>query len=376
VLEVQELVKFYGGASGRRARQNADSGARVLAVDGVSFDVRPGELFTLLGPSGCGKTTTLRSIAGLETPDGGLISVADRAVFDSTQRVNVAVNRRALGMVFQSYAIWPHMTVFQNVAFPLQVGPRSKRMNKAKVGDRVAQTLEVTGLSAYASRPATNLSGGQQQRLALARAMVTRPALMLLDEPLSNLDAKLRESMRIELQRLQRELGLTSVYVTHDQTEALVLSSRIAVMSEGKVMQVGTPDEIYRNPANQFVAEFVGVANFIKAVVVERSGPETRLDTDEGPIWVASEVDHPAGTRLLVSIRPESMTLNAGEARAGRNAMSGVVSSRSFHGDSTQYVVNVGEHQFKVRCDARLGVGVDDKVELSFEPEGATVVPL
>ena len=388
VLEVSDLIKFYG--SGKSALSRSDKGdeasaraavdvtttPRVLAVDGVTFDVREGELFTLLGPSGCGKTTTLRSVAGLETPDAGRIAVGGQAVYDGAAGIDVPVNRRGLGMVFQSYAIWPHMSVFDNAAFPLRVGPRRRRPSKAQVRERVERTLEVTGLLPYAARPATNLSGGQQQRLALARAMVTEPSLMLLDEPLSNLDAKLRDSMRAELQRLQRDLGLTSVYVTHDQVEALVMSSRIAVMSEGKVMQIGTPDEIYRKPANQFVAEFVGVANFVHAVVRDRSGGELQLSTDHGAIWVSSDEAHPAGTQLLVSIRPEAMRLHPdGDAGQEANQMVGTVLSRAFHGDTMQYVVGVGTGEFKVRCSANLLVDLEAKVALSFRPGEATVVP-
>src|SRR5688572_4752634 len=241
-------------------------GEPVKAAEDVTFTVPEGRLFTLLGPSGCGKTTTLRSIAGLERPRTGEISVAGKVVYSSSKRVFVAPNRRGFGMVFQSYAIWPHMNVFQNVAFPLEVGDR--RYSRGQVRESVMRVLSAVQLDHLADREATKLSGGQQQRLALARALVMEPALLLLDEPLSNLDAKLREKMRFELKRLQRELRITTVYVTHDQSEALALSHQIAVMHEGRIQQIGTPREVYESPANPFVADFVGNSNFIEGYVV------------------------------------------------------------------------------------------------------------
>src|SRR5688572_14008521 len=241
-----------------------EKGQVVKAAQDVSFTVDEGRLFTLLGPSGCGKTTTLRSIAGLERPRAGEIYVNDRVVYSSARNVFVAPNRRGFGMVFQSYAIWPHMNVFQNSAFPLEVGEKS--YSRKDMRDKVMRVLRAVQLDHLADREATKLSGGQQQRLALARALVMEPALLLLDEPLSNLDAKLRERMRFELKRLQRELRITTVYVTHDQSEALALSHAIAVMSEGRIQQIGTAREIYERPVNAFVADFVGTTNFVEGV--------------------------------------------------------------------------------------------------------------
>ncbi len=254
-----------------------ERGRIVNAARDVSFEVPVGRLFTLLGPSGCGKTATLRSIAGLERPKSGHIEVDGVVVYASANRIFVAPNKRNFGMVFQSYAIWPHMNVFQNAAFPLEVG-RARR-SRHEIREKVMRVLDTVGLEALAEREATGLSGGQQQRLALARALVMEPALLLLDEPLSNLYAKLRERMRFELKRLQHELKLTTVYVTHDQCEALALSHEIAVMNQGRIVQIGTPRDIYERPCNKFVADFVGTTNFIEGTVIaaENGGDEYRV---------------------------------------------------------------------------------------------------
>src|SRR5438067_7033773 len=262
VLIVKELYTVYA----------SDRGPPVRAVQNVSFEVPEGKLFTLLGPSGCGKTTTLRSIAGLEKPTAGEIEVGARVVYSSDRGIFVAPNKRNFGMVFQSYAIWPHMNVFQNVAFPLEV----RKLGKRDIREKVMRVLQAVQLDHLVDREATKLSGGQQQRLALARALVVEPQLLLLDEPLSNLDAKLRDRMRTELKRLQRELNLTTIYVTHDQSEALALSHEIAVMNEGRVVQIGTPREIYETPKNQFVADFVGSTNFIGGTVTSVDGGSGR----------------------------------------------------------------------------------------------------
>ena len=231
---------------------------RLHAVAAVDLDIAAGEFFTLLGPSGCGKTTLLRMIAGLERPDAGYIDIGGRRVFDAGQGIDVAAASRGLGMVFQSYTVWPHMTVFENVAFALGTRPWRSRLRPAEVSARVLATLEAVALGGIESRRASDLSGGQKQRLALARALVAEPKLILLDEPMSSLDAKLREHLRRELKALQESLGLTFVFVTHDQGEALAMSHRVAVMRAGRIEQIGTPREIYRAPANAFVAEFIG----------------------------------------------------------------------------------------------------------------------
>src|ERR671935_2217971 len=289
-----------------------DRGEIVRAAQDVTFTVEEGRLFTLLGPSGCGKTTTLRSIAGLERPRAGEISVNGRVVFSSANGVFVAPNRRGFGMVFQSYAIWPHMTVFQNAAFPLEVGDR--KVTRSQIRDHVMRVLTAVQLDDLADREATKLSGGQQQRLALARALVMEPLLLLLDEPLSNLDAKLRERMRFELKRLQRELGITGVYVTHDQVEALAMSNRVAVMRDGKIEQIGAPRDVYERPRSRFVADFIGTSNFIDGVVEAREGETYRVKTDDGELRVPAESEFAPGAPVVVAARPEHVGLAKGGA--------------------------------------------------------------
>lgn len=297
----------------------------------------------------------------------------------ATPPVDVAVNRRGLGMVFQSYAIWPHMTVFDNVAFPLQVRRREVTPTpKAEIADRVRRVLEVMELGDYIGRRAIKLSGGQQQRLALARALVTRPPLLLLDEALSNLDAKLRETLRFELKRLQRELGITSVYVTHDQTEALAPSSKIAVMQDGKVRQVGRPRDVYERPESRFVAEFIGSSNFLPGTVVSAAAGELTVATGPGRLALRSELSLPAGTDVIVSIRPESVALRpaaAGETpRPGE--WSGEVVSRAFLGDSIDHVVRVGDAEVRARGNPAVSVEPGRPVLLELERERLALVPV
>ncbi len=380
MLTIEGLRKSYVAGSRSRALrlQRSRAGEQSeFAVDGVSFEVQEGALFTLLGPSGCGKTTTLRSVAGLERPDAGVIRLRDTVLFDGSRRVNVPANKRGLGMVFQSYAIWPHMSVFSNVSFPLEVVPRRQRLGRTEIGRRVRRVLEAVGLAELADRQATKLSGGQQQRLALARALVTEPQLLLLDEPLSNLDAKLREAMRFELKRLQRELGLTAVYVTHDQAEALVLSSRIAVMRAGRIVQTGRPREVYTRPNSQFVAEFVGVTNFVQGTTARVSEGRTRIETSEGALWSSDGTGLPAGTEVLMSVRPESLDISTDpRAPAARNEWRGSVLTRAFLGDSTDHVVGVGKYKLRVRSNPTVSIEPGREVYLRVAPENVVIVPL
>jgi iron(III) transport system ATP-binding protein len=345
-----------------------DRGEVVRAAQDVTFTVPEGRLFTLLGPSGCGKTTTLRSIAGLERPKAGEITVNGRVVYSSANGVFVAPNRRGFGMVFQSYAIWPHMTVFQNAAFPLEVG--DKRYSRQQIRDNVMRVLTAVQLDQFADREATKLSGGQQQRLALARALVMEPALLLLDEPLSNLDAKLREKMRFELKRLQRELKITTVYVTHDQSEALALSHEIAVMHDGRVQQIGTPRDIYERPANQFVADFVGSTNFIDGHIV---APDL-VHTELGDIKVAAH-DLPSDQRVAVSMRPEDVQLTE-QRPAGDNVWQGRVEQKVFLGEAVDFQVSVGARMLLSRQHPTLRTPLGDPIFVQVNPEKCVVLKL
>jgi iron(III) transport system ATP-binding protein len=330
----------------------------VLAVDGVSFAVARGELLTLLGPSGCGKTTTLRAIAGLEQPCGGSIVLDGETVYSATARRNLATEKRGVSMVFQSYAIWPHMTVFENVAYGLRV----RKLPRAEIDRQVERALTLVQMTAFAGRPASRLSGGQQQRVAVARAIAFSPNVVLFDEPLSNLDAKLRAEMRVELRELQHRLSFTSVYVTHDQEEALAISDRVIVMNVGVIEQIGSPEQIYNRPRSRFVADFVGSANIIKGKL---SG-DGLFATDGGVTLKATSAHKPHGKESEVAIRTAYIDL---EARPGDNHVPGTVRQRLFHGDFVQYVIDSALGSLSVR---RPPVNLLDEgaaVTLSFSPE-------
>ena len=345
-----------------------ERGEIVKAAQDVTFNVPEGQLFTLLGPSGCGKTTTLRSIAGLERPRVGEILVKDRVVYSSSKNVFVPPNRRGFGMVFQSYAIWPHMTVFENAAFPLQVG--DKKYSRDQVREKVMRVLAATQLEAFADRDATKLSGGQQQRLALARALVMEPQLLLLDEPLSNLDAKLREKMRFELKRLQRDLGITTIYVTHDQSEALALSHEIAVMSEGRIQQIGSPRAIYERPINSFVADFVGSTNFLDGSVLGPDGAEGRyrVRTEIGDLTVLATEPLRADDKVLLSVRPEDVELQ--EAKPdGQNVREARVDQKVFLGECVDFQVKLGERTLLSRRHPSLRTPIGHSIFVNLDPE-------
>ena len=339
-----------------------ERGEVVRAAQDVSFEVPEGKLFTLLGPSGCGKTTTLRSIAGLERPRSGEISVGDRIVYSGARGIFVAPNRRGFGMVFQSYAIWPHMNVFQNAAFPLEVG--AKRYGRGEIRDKVMRVLAAVQLDSLAEREATKLSGGQQQRLALARALAMEPQLLLLDEPLSNLDAKLRELMRFELKRLQRELKITTVYVTHDQSEALALSHSIAVMNEGRIQQIGPPRDIYEKPRNRFVADFVGTTNFIEGEARARG----RVRTAFGDVEVGGGEELREGERTLLSVRPEDVELSESRPE-GANVWQGRVDQKVFLGEFVDFQVRLGERLLLSRRHPSLRTPIGDPIWVKVHPE-------
>ena len=346
-----------------------EHGEIVRAAQDVTFTVPEGKLFTLLGPSGCGKTTTLRSIAGLERPRVGEIAVNDRVVYSSSKGIFVTPNRRGFGMVFQSYAIWPHMTVFKNAAFPLEVG--EKKYSRQELRDKVMRVLAATQLDHLADREATKLSGGQQQRLALARALVMEPQLLLLDEPLSNLDAKLREKMRFELKRLQRELRITTIYVTHDQSEALALSHEIAVMSEGRIQQIGSPRDIYERPKSPFVADFVGSTNFLDGSVLGPDGSDRRyrVRTEIGEVSVLASETLRENDKVLVSVRPEDVALTEAKPQASSNAWQGKVDQKVFLGEVVDFQVKLGERVLLSRQHPSLRTPIGNPIYVHLDPE-------
>ncbi|HEX7298521.1 MAG TPA: ABC transporter ATP-binding protein [Solirubrobacteraceae bacterium] len=368
MLKVDHLIKSFP------SRHRDED--RVRAVNDVSLDVEDGQFFTMLGPSGCGKTTTLRCVAGLETPDAGEIAVGERVLFSSSQKIKAPANERGLGMVFQSYAIWPHMNVYKNVAFPLEVLPRGKRLAKRDLRERVERVLAVVKLDHLANRQATDLSGGQQQRLALARALVMEPPLLLLDEPLSNLDAKLREDMRFELKRLQRELGITAVYVTHDQSEALAMSNMVAVMKEGEVQQLGRPREIYEHPRTRFVADFIGTSNFIDGVIERSEGERYLVETAYGKLAATSGADFAPGTKVVVAARPEQIEIEPGQANGSvPNEWYGTVGTRAFVGESVDHVVTVGDSEIRVRSNPSVSISQGTGVVLTFREDACSLIP-
>ncbi len=336
----------------------------VEAVRGVSFSIEEGAFLSLLGPSGCGKTTTLRSIAGLERPDAGTVTVAGKVLFDAAAGTDVSASERRLGMVFQSYAIWPHMTVRENVAVPLAAAPRRRRPPQAEAARRVERALEVVRLADLGERRATDLSGGQQQRLALARALALEPPLLLLAEPLSNLDARLREEVRAELQRIQREVGVTTLYVTHDQGEALALSDVVAVMRAGEIEQLGTPREVYARPASPFVASFVGAANLVPGEVLGRENGHVAIGTGQGALLVPQRDGAPEEPRrrVQVVVRPEHVVLRA-DANGG---WQGRIVSSSFLGDAVEHVVAVGDLTLRARGAAHDSLEPGAQVSVAF----------
>ena len=339
------------------------------AIDGVSFAVPAGEIVVLLGPSGCGKTTTLRCVAGLEHPTGGEISIAGRLVSSPERGILVPPRLRDLGMVFQSYAVWPHMTVRQNVVYPL----RHRKIGRAEANRKVDDVLKLVGLSEYADRPVVALSGGQMQRVALARSIVYRPQLLLLDEPLSNLDAKLRLRLRDDLRLILKQTGMTALYVTHDQAEAVVLGDRIGVMRDGKLLQIGTPDQIYNRPADLFVANFTGATNELTGTLVERNGEFGLVDFGEGRRGEAALLHAiEPGAKVRVALRPENIGIGKqdGGKQNGANIFPARVLDRRYQGTQTVYDIDLFGRRLEVLelgTAARHQVGVETQVSLPRE---------
>jgi iron(III) transport system ATP-binding protein len=355
LLEFSNVVKRYG---------------ETTVVDGITFSVAPGEFFTLLGPSGCGKTTTLRLLAGLETPDAGEITLQGRTLAAPARNILVPIDKRNMGMVFQSYAIWPHLTVFENVAFPLRVRGESR----ATIRKRVLEALEVVGLTGFADRGSTELSGGQQQRVALARAIVYTPALLLLDEPLSNLDVKLREQMREELHALHKRLNLAVVYVTHDQAEALALSDRIAVVNQGKLEQVGSPAELYEHPHTRFVGDFLGRTIILKGTMHKDAGQSVVDVQGAGRVMVNGDISFGEGADVRILSRPEDVSLlPAGELAP--NQVAGKVEHVAYMGDHLEYTIEAAGRTLLMPASKRDNYPIGAGVRLVFDPARVTALP-
>ena len=352
-IRISSLVKIYGSTT---------------IVHGISIDVADGEFVTLLGPSGCGKTTTLRCIAGLERVNGGRIEIDGQVVSDGAQNIHAGTHERHLGMVFQSYAIWPHMTVTENVAFPLEVRGVS---DKKKTAAAVQWALDVVGLSALAQRQPSELSGGQQQRVALARAIVGKPKVLLFDEPLYNLDARLRDRPRAEISRIQKELSIPAVYVTHDQAEALSMSDRVIVMNGGHIVEEGTPRQLYRRPQKRFTADFIGAANFL-ALTWNGQGWQA---ADGSVVRIPDHADGVAGDTREAVLRSEILDVCApGTTLAdGRAALRGTVTGLQYMGPYVEYAVAIGAATINAHSRAEFPVGA--AVLVTFQPEDIHLLP-
>jgi iron(III) transport system ATP-binding protein len=344
----------------------------VVAVNHIQLEISKGEMLTLLGPSGCGKTTTLRCIAGLERPEEGDIVIDDVPMLSEGF---VHPSKRGIGMVFQNYAVWPHMKVYKNIIYGLKI----QKIPKRQIEERAQQVLELVGLSGLEDRYPVQLSGGQQQRVALARALVGNPKVLLLDEPLSNLDAKLRERMRFEIKSLVRRMGITSVYVTHDQAEAMVISDRIAVMDSGNVVQIGAPQEIYEKPANRFVADFIGTMNFISGEVVQvLQGTDAiyvRTEFSEKMLCKPSAITATTGKKVYASIRPEDVEVFTEPPQARENLFKGTIVHKAYLGNFLYFFVSVDGTMVRVQVPHHLPQEEGQELYLFLNPEKCMILP-
>jgi spermidine/putrescine ABC transporter ATP-binding subunit len=352
-LHLERIVKKYGN---------------VKAVDDLSLKVQDRELLTLLGPSGCGKTTILRCVSGFVKPDSGDIYLGDRKITE------IPPQKRGIGLVFQNYALWPHMTVFQNLAFGLKI----KKLSKNEIRQKVEHALALVQLEGFGDRYPRQLSGGQQQRVALSRALVLEPDILLLDEPLSNLDALLREQMRFEIAHIHKQAGITTIYVTHDQTEAMVISDRIAVLEKGRIMQLGTPLEIYSKPANKFVAGFMGTTNFIHGKVISFDKDYAEVTTDDGVTLTGRVRELKKGDEVDVAIRPESIKfLSPAEAKTTShepNLYEAEVVRASYIGELIDYQLKIKKHLIRARGEVRTPYAVGERIVIRLDPDQLAVL--
>ena len=347
-------------------------GKTIKALDDVDLRIPANTIFTLLGPSGCGKTTLLRCIVGLETPDAGEIRIGDEIVWSEEKKIYLPTEKRKLGMVFQTYAIWPHMNVFDNVAYPLQ----TRKLPKSEIRERVAKTLSFVQLDGFESRPATKLSGGQQQRVALARALIAEPKVILFDEPLSNLDAKLREETRKELKEFLSKLQITAVYVTHDRLEALALSDSISVMRSGKIIETGDPRKIYFGAETSFVADFIGRSNLIPATIEAVEENATVVESEIGKLK-CRKADFAIGAEVTLCLRPEFIRprRDAADAKAGDcNNIQGTVETLLFIGDACEVEIRIGETLLMTHIDPGMDIKTGDTVIFHISPEHCLIV--
>ena len=349
ILKVNNLSKSFGN---------------VKAIQEISFEATEGKVLSLLGPSGCGKTTTLRCIAGFENPDAGEISLDDRRI------THIPPEKRGIGMVFQNYALWPHMTVYGNLAFGLQI----RKVPKPEINKRIKKILSMVQLEGYENRYPRQMSGGQQQRIAMARALVFEPDIMLLDEPLSNLDAQLREEMRFEFSELQKKLGITAVYVTHDQAEALVLSDKIVILDQGKIVQSGTPKEIFSHPRNKFVAGFIAVTSFMDGKVdsLVEEQKKVVVKTDDGLTIQGNNNNLSVGQRVSVAIRMNAVYFVQDEDEIEKNSVNlfnGKIIQSSYLGNIVDYKISVGNWVVRTNTEVKNNFKVGDEVKFYLHPE-------
>jgi len=357
-VRIEKLIKRFGN---------------VEAIAGVDIHIPEGKIVTLLGPSGCGKTTTLRCLAGFENADEGKIWIGDQLIFDSRQKINLSPQKRGMGMVFQSYAVWPHMSVFENIAFPLRI----RKVSRAVVNEQVGRALNMVGIEELKDRLPSEISGGQQQRVAFARAIVYEPAVLLLDEPLSNLDAKLREQMRFEILELQRKLGITTVFVTHDQEEAMVLSDEVLVMEFGKVIQRGDPEAIYFDPSNEFVADFIGKINFLKGTVTQLEESASVVGIEEEGFRSeihSTRTNYAKGQKALASVRPENIQIHISKPDQEINTWPAKLIRKNFLGGMFDMVVGVQGKELRARTPFKVDAKSGSDVFIHIPPKDVLLI--